>query len=55
MFCQTITAPRNKGNSLVYDGVGAVFWLLVGQLYQTAAPARPSRPMQSAMAVTAPA
>jgi hypothetical protein len=26
------------GNSLVYDGVGAMYWLLVGQLYQTAAP-----------------
>ncbi len=41
------------GNSLVYDGVGAMYWLLVGQLYQTASAAQPSRPMQSASAVTA--
>lgn len=28
------------GNSLVFDGVGAMYWLLIGQLYQTAVATR---------------
>lgn len=43
------------GNSVVYDGVGALYWLLVGQLYQSAAGAQVSCPMQRAIAVRAPA
>lgn len=39
------------GNSLVYDGVGALYWFLVGQLYQTTLVASESRPRQLAVAV----
>lgn len=40
------------GNDLVYDGVGAMYWLLVGQLYQTARPAVPSHSGQSMVTST---
>ena len=42
------------GNSLVLDGVGAMYWLLVGQLYQTAAVTPASHPMQPAVAAPVP-
>jgi O-antigen ligase len=34
-FLAIYTVFGITGNSLVYDGVGAFYWLLVGQLYQT--------------------